>query len=211
MEIKSFKYSVFAALALTATSAQAILMLETDSSNAITGVSGLTVGGVVYDATFNDITAYEMTYHPSILYPSLFASEASSALASFLATVVTDPFDPSRFVGCTSDQHCVLLTVFDYAYPGFSPPNPVVAYAAIVDQDGVRRRGPGGDGFDTGPLYGPEIGLCPEACTGIYSGFTYPEFSLVTWQSSAVPEPPVALLMASGLFVFGVTRRKRRA
>jgi hypothetical protein len=34
------------------------------------------------------------------------------------------------------------------------------------------------------------------------------DITFASWTPSAVPEPPIALLMASGLIIFGVARRQ---
>jgi hypothetical protein len=196
---KSFIYSMFTALAFAATSAQAIPMLETDSSNAITGVSGLLVGGVVYDATFNDGSFNDLLSRapPDPLYSSQFASDANSALASFIANVVTNPYDPSRFVGCFA-LGCYLTTAVDIT----PPPSPqfVLAYSTDV-QHGV--------GFPLSSFLA--IVLPPDDGLPVVTDDDDLYHTYVTWQPSTVPEPPVALLMASGLIAFWVTRRKRRA
>jgi len=211
MIIKSFICAVYSALLIAATSAQAIPMLETDSGGNITGVSNLTVGGVAYNAAFSG-GAYPIYVfgQPYVipLYSRAFADDATAALAAYLGSALIGPIDPYIFLGCDSLEgypfqrnDCHLSTVYQFGYDFYTgcPPymwSPECSYLPVdgstvdIDESGV---------YGTTAFYETD------------DTDDYNEVGDVAWVKWSVTEPPVSILMASGLIVFGVTRRKRRA
>lgn len=179
--------AVFTVLALASTGAQAVPILEIDSGGNVTGVTGLTVGMDTYNATFNDGSFEQVIFNdPTAVYSEAFANDASSALVTFMSTQIT-AFEPADIFGCVSSTTCLLMTV--YGYDSSLPPSFNGVYARI-NSDSV-----------AGPI-----------TLGGSAGINYEDISFVTWQiAGSVPEPPISLLVASGLIGFGVTSRKRRA
>jgi hypothetical protein len=160
-------------------------MLDIDSGGNITGVTGLTVGMYIYNATFNDGSFEAVIFNdPTAVYSETFANDASSALGSFMLSQINS-FQPNDIFGCTEPDVCLLMTVFDFnsSAPSF---------------DGVYTR------MNPDTVTGPNT-------LGGSAGINFGDISFTTWQKvESVPEPSIVILMASGLIGFSVIRRKLR-
>lgn len=186
MSIKTIIFALTVGLTLTCTYANATPMLERSNGD-ITGVSGLMVDGAIWNATFNDGSFDSINPTTPLLQPLAFAQAASSALYSFFDTSVPlADYDPDQIVGCTSTLRCLLLTAFDLSA------TTVTGRSAILH--------PNDPPTDNSTFN-----------SYLNSTLDYADYSYVSWERAAVPGPPISLLMASGLIILRVTRRKRTA
>jgi hypothetical protein len=169
-------------------------MLQTSGTD-ITGVTGIMVGTDTFDATFHDGSFAELyAADPTSVYSSAFASDATTALFSYIDTLPLTSYPAGSFIGCSSTDNCYLTTAFAFA-------DSVVATSAVYISD-----------------TGYHEALTPFA-QPLDGSVNFNNLTYTTWQSQApvdkppeaVAEPPIAILIASGLIAFGMTRRKRRA
>lgn len=184
MDKTRFLGAVFTVLTLASTSVQAVPMLEYSGTDII-GVTGVIVGGDTYNATFIDGTFGDaFSSDPTIVYGDTFSDDATTALYNFLVSIDTSTYQADDFLGCET-ANCYLVTVDQYTTTAAGP---------SVD---VHNDMPAGIGI---------------TLVGIDPTIDYDSTSFVSWTNvGAVAEPPIALLMASGLIVFGMTGMKRRA
>ena len=151
------------------------------------GVTGLSVDSGTYDMTlhagsFDTLFAADS----SAVYDIVFADLADQSLHAFLlSTFAGSGLSASDILGCstTDMDDCHIATIFDNSQVTLD------GFANVIEGSEVLEG-----------LYN----TTPES-TENYSFLTY-----ATWEVSAVPEPSIALLMASGLIAFGVVRRKAR-
>lgn len=176
----------FASLNVNATPAYSI------SGGQLIGVTGLSVDGEIYDMTlhagsFDTLFAADN----SSVYDFTFADHADSSLHNFLSSSFAGSgLVASDILGCSpnSFNDCFILTIFDTFIEN-----------SIVLREGWANYIVGAEHDSS--YYGSETTVSEDD----YDYYTY-----ATWEVSAVPEPSIALLMASGLIAFGVVRRKAR-
>ena len=156
-----------------------------NGSGEITGVAALDINGTLWDMTLYDgsYTSLFTELGSDALYGETFSRDASMALVDFTNYQIKLPSD---FLGCTLLTACAISTFYDYPIAQIN----VNAYSAVITPTGVD--------YVTSIYEDPDI--------------TYPQVTYATWELSAasVPEPSVVLLIASGLMVFGIARRKDR-
>ena len=188
MTIKYILGVVVVSMSLLSTSAHAIPTTYLyNGSDEITGVASLDINGALWDMTLHDgsYTSLYQTLGAVALYEVGFAFDASEALASFTNTR-TDL--ASSFVGCTFTS-CRISTVI-----------------SLYDNGGQLY-------YDA---YHVDIKDGPRDSVGVSYDFDAelldPAVTFATWSrvQQTVPEPSVVLLIASGLMVLGIARRKDR-
>ena len=154
-----------------------------NGSGEITGVAALDINGVLWDMTLHDgsYTTVYQTIGADALYDHDFALSASGALVDFTNT---QQDLAATLVGCEGLTYCQVTTVHAFGNGFYS-----AFFTAVMDEidDSI----------------GDQI-----ATTEIDSTW----FTFASWSTTAqgVPEPSVVLLIASGLMVFGIARRKDR-
>lgn len=166
----------------------AIPSLVYDGSD-ITGVSGLIIDGEEWDMTLHDGSYYELSVNQGIdlvARDSFFAYDATLALYTWM--VNTDPLELAQrvdmFVGCSYLYQCNIVTVWNDAT------NVVLAHDSLAY------------------TYARYHYI---ANTGHDKMVDYNNRAYASWIRASVPEPSIAILMASGLLAFRVVRRKRKA
>jgi len=184
LSIKLISGAVGMYLSLLSFTAIGVPMFEYNVSGDITGVSGLEVNGTVWDMTLHDGTFQDLydAGGSTTIYAQPFAREASNQLTLFTSGHI-DVLE--RFIGCSQPtSFCYIATA--YAYDGAL----VTTWADLVFPDSAT------DVLRTVQTYD----------TYDLTGLTW-----ATWSAAgAVPEPSIAILMASGLIAFGVVRRQNR-
>ena len=166
------------------------------SGGQLIGVTGLSVDGEIYDMTlhagsFDTLFAADN----SSVYDFDFADHADSSLHNFLSSSFAGSgLVASDILGCTPVTlititlgDCFIATIFDTFIDN-----------GILSREGVTN-------YIVGTEHDPDYPFIITASDVDYDYVTY-----ATWEVSAVPEPSIALLMASGLIAFGVVRRKAR-
>ena len=184
MVFKSIIGAIGMYASLLSFTAVGVPMYEVDVSGDITGVTGLLVGGTVWDMTLHDGSFDDIynTYGASSVYDTLFARDATQALVTFTSMYLDTP---TSFTGCADPNECVIATgTITYA-PGGS----LSIYGDRL------RTGVAVDSLVVGDV----------ATSGNADYITY-----ATWEQASVPEPAILVLMSSGLIAFGVVRRKSR-
>ncbi len=181
MLLKSIIGAVCTCLAVVSFNVTAIPMYDYNATGEITGVTGLEVDGALWNMTLHDGS-----------FIDLMESKGSSAIYThtfaLAASVALDRFtyatspDPDSFFGCTVISVCYITTAYEYS----EEIDLVYLVADIVT---------------TEPFPG-------EIHVEIGAHLNSPAGTMATW--TAVPEPSIAILMASGLIAFGVIRRKVR-
>ena len=191
MTIKYILGAVVVCMSLHATSAHAIPTTYLyDGSGQITGVAALDINGTRWDMTLHDgsIASLYEELGSDVLYEEGFALDASAALVSFTNT---QNDSANTFFGCHNVLWigCSVATVYELQGRW---PNRV--YSAYVDRVS-----------DSSP------DLLRERVD--YDAWTDSDYdTFATWARhvEGVPEPSVVLLIASGLMVYGIARRKDR-
>lgn len=175
----------FASLNVNATPSYSI------SGGQLIGVTGLSVDGEIYDMTlhagsFDTLFAADN----SSVYDFDFADHADSSLHNFLSSSFAGSgLEASDILGCSinSFDDCFIATIFDTFIDN-----------GLLSREGVTN-------YIVGTEHDPDYPFIITASNLDYDYVTY-----ATWELSAVPEPSITLLMASGLIAFGVVRRKAR-
>ena len=160
------------------------------SGGQLIGVTGLSVGSETYDMTlhtgsFDTLFAADN----SSVYDEVFADLADQSLYAFLSSSwAGSALSASDILGCsnTDMDDCSIATV--YGNSGAT----LDGFAIVIDDFLV----PTVQGFQN--------------LLGVDSSVDYVFLTYATYEVSAVPEPSIALLMASGLIAFGVVRKKAR-
>ena len=171
--------------------AMAIPSLDYDGTD-ITGVSGIIIDGEEWDMTLHDGSFDQIYWGTTVdlLYTHEFAQVATAELKAFFITLEPDIIlgNSENFVGCDNLVGCDITTAYSYdSDAGFFQSWSILVFnednsAQFLISDATR------------------------LSTTDSTGRTH-----ASWARASVPEPPVALLMASGLIAFGVVRRKSRA
>ena len=179
----------FASLNVNATPSYTI------SGGQLIGVTGLSVDGYgTYDMTlhagsFDTLFAADN----SSVYDFDFADHADSSLYDFMfSSFDGSGLGASDILGCSpitnTYDDCFIATIFD----------------TIIENSIVHREG------WANYIVGAEHDWAWGGSIITRSDLDYDYITYATWEVSAVPEPSIALLMASGLIAFGVVRRKAR-
>ena len=151
------------------------------SGGQVTGVTGLEVDGVLWDMTLHDASYDEL--YAALGDSALYTMAFSEAVTDALVTFTNTQADlASTIIGCGVETSCAITTVFEYTGTQYA------GYYDLVRDNEVD--------FSTWTWIPSDAN---------HSGITY-----ATWTVANVPEPSVVLLMASGLMVFGIARRKDR-
>ena len=171
----------FASLNVNATPAYSII-----SNGELIGINGLSVGSGTYDMTlhagsFDTLFAADS----SSVYDSTFADLADQSLHAFmLSSYAGSGLSALDILGCSDpDLDCFIATIYDNSAVTLD------GFATVIE----------GNVVDPGLF-----NAFPE------SNVDYAYLTYATYKESTVPEPSIALLMASGLIAFGVVRRKAR-
>ena len=180
-----FKYIIGAiaiCLSFSATVAHSVPSYDYNAGGEIIGISNVFVEGNLWDMTLHDGSYDDLyaTMGTAALYSDLFSHAASDALHAFTDT---DTFPPATFLGCTSLTNCRLSTAFRYDIADSRVTVWYDNYAVVPASVGGGRPS---------------------------SNVNLDNLTFATWalNSSNVPEPSIAILMASGLIAFGFARRK---
>lgn len=171
------------ALLLISGSVSAIPSLVYDGS-LITGATGIIIDGEEWDMTLHEDVSFLSLYELQgidLLYSETFSTAANGSLVDFFNSLDPTTLDPQSFLGCTFGEFCNIATAYDNA------DDLVYVNAAVV----------GG----------------PFVLNVQFADFDHHDLHDITfasWTLTSVPEPPIALLIASGLILYGVARRRVR-
>ena len=187
MNFKKIIGTVGLCMSLLSLSAAAVPMYVSNTQGVITGVTGLVVRTDIYDMTLHHSTFDQLfaDVGARALYSQRFAHDASAALVAF---TTFQPVAAHRFLGCERVifDFCGLTTTYQILDASTAR-----GYAAVVADD-----------------FWPYLweGTDPTGINQVHDSFA-------TWDrvASSIPEPPMVLLIASGLVVLAVARRKVRA
>ena len=187
MNFKKIVGTVGLCMSLLSLSAAAVPTYVSNTDGIVTGVTGLVVGTDMYGMTLHDSTFDQLfaDVGARALYSQEFAHDASVALVKF---TTSQPVSSFRFLGCERAifDFCALTTTYQIL-----DASTVRTYAAVVADD-----------------FWPYLweGTDPTGINQVHDSFA-------TWDrvASSIPEPPMVLLIASGLVVLAVARRKVRA
>ncbi len=158
-----------------------------DSANQIVGVNGVEVEGETWDMLFHGGAFYELQNGPwKSLYEVSFAIKANSSFLSFYNS--NPPISDEVFAGCESSS-CGFATAYDLVFHPFQQ-NVTVLVTGLYDM--------------SKPWFPIDTDFSPWLPPG--------DVMWGTWEKAVtVSEPPVAMLLATGLAIFGVIRRKVRS
>jgi hypothetical protein len=185
------------AIGISVASAHASVILIVNASGTLTGATGVTVNGSVYDVAFVDDSCLILFNGCNELSDFTFTSEAAALAASqaLLDQVFVDSalgnFDstPSLTNGCTAiSSTCVALTPF-----GFSGPDPAFAGASNSTLEAFDLAG---------------SGLVGDVDTLQVGNLVY-----AYWTASSappVPEPAAMMMLATGFTGVAARRWRRR-
>ena len=187
MFIKYLIGAIAIGMSVSATVAHSVPSYEYNAGGEIIGITSVSVQGTLWDMTLHDgsFAALYATAGETALYDGTFALDASDALFDFMHV---DTFAPATLLGCVGDHACLI-------------------YTAIT-------RNPGGDEVNGRYFqYTADPTLMLTGSHVTTGDVNHRDQTWATWTTSSlnVPEPSIAILMASGLFAFGVVRRKSRA
>ena len=186
MNFKKIIGTVGLCMSLLSLSAAAVPIYVSNTQGVITGVRGLVVRTDIYDMKLNDSTFDQLfdDVGARALYSQEFAHDASAALVAF---TTLQPVASYRVLGCEGEifHFCAFTTTYQILDASTAR-----GYAAVVADK-----------------YWPYLweGTLPTSINQVHE-------SLATWDrvGSSIPEPPMILLIASGLVVLAVARRKVR-
>ena len=184
MVLKYFLRSFVICMSVFTTNANAIPSYVYNGNGDITGVTALEINSTLWDMTLHDGSYDSLfdTFGSNALYTDTFSEAASDALNVMTTTL---PIAAGALFGCaTLATDCHIATAFQYDQ---------LNHTVTATSDLVRDAFP--DGLQSGT---------------VDSRLDFNVLTYATWTVHGVPEPSVALLLASGLVVFRVTRRKVR-
>lgn len=155
----------------------------------IVGVSGLEVDGNLWNMTLHDGSYSELTGSGhELLHSRAFTYDAADALYTFYSTNIVAP---ESFLSCGTSV-CIIG----------------VGYLALDDHTYELSV----QGLEIWRDTGDEIEFDWFSSYALSEDSNYGSLHYSTWSKQiTVPEPSIALLIASGLIAFGVVRRKARA
>ena len=187
MVIKYIIGAIAICMSFSATVAHAVPSYDYNTGGEIIGISSVDVQGTLWDMTLHD-GSFDSLYAAlgsTAVYDRQFSHDASAALFAF---TVTQAHPSELFLGCTSDAvGCFIVTAYLYEPDRSTVTGWMDGYSTV--EDDILREGP------------------------MSSDMNFDIATWATWEvsSSTVPEPSIAILIASGLFAFGIVRRKSRA